>query len=118
MIALGSGTGAEIAKRFAAEGYTVALARRNAEALTRLAAEISAAGGMAKTFGVDAPDEAAVAALFAETEQALGPVQVAVFNAAGFVRNSIVQTTSDDFATSGGQPRSAGFWSVARRRAG
>jgi NAD(P)-dependent dehydrogenase (short-subunit alcohol dehydrogenase family) len=98
VVGAGSGTGAEIARRFAAEGYAVALARRDADALSRLAQEIGAVGGRAKTFGADASDEAAVARLFEEAEQALGPVEVAVFNAAGFVRRPILETTFVDFA--------------------
>ena len=38
VVGAGSGTGAEIARRFAAEGYAVALARRDADALSRPAA--------------------------------------------------------------------------------
>jgi NAD(P)-dependent dehydrogenase (short-subunit alcohol dehydrogenase family) len=99
VVGAGSGTGAEIARRFAAEGYAVALARRDADAPSRLAQEIGVVGGRAKTFRADASDEAAVARLFEEAEQALGPMEVAVFNAAGFARRPILETTFADFAT-------------------
>jgi len=97
VVGAGTGTGAEVAKRFAQGGYSVALARRNADALEPLVADIAAAGGKAKAFGADASDEEAVAALFESAEQALGPIEVAVFNAAGFTMGSIVDTTRAAF---------------------
>lgn len=97
VVGAGTGTGAEIAKRFAAEGFSVALARRSREALDPLLTEITAGGGKASAFGVDASDENAVASLFEEAERALGTIEVAVFNAAGFTRGSILDTTKDDF---------------------
>jgi NAD(P)-dependent dehydrogenase (short-subunit alcohol dehydrogenase family) len=98
IVGAGTGTGSEVAKRFAQGGYSVALARRNADALAPLVTEIEATGGKAKAFGADASDEAAVAALFENAAQALGPIEVAIFNAAGFTMGSIVDTTLEAFA--------------------
>lgn len=97
VVGAGTGTGAEIAKRFAKDGYSVAVARRKVEALAPLVAEIEAAGGSAQAFAADASDEQAVAALFEKAEAALGPVEVAVFNAAGFTMGSILDTTVETF---------------------
>jgi NAD(P)-dependent dehydrogenase (short-subunit alcohol dehydrogenase family) len=97
VVGAGTGTGSEVAKRFAKDGYPVALARRNVDALAPLVAEIEAAGGTAQAFGADASDESAVAALFENAEAALGPVEVAVFNAAGFTMGSILDTTMEAF---------------------
>jgi NAD(P)-dependent dehydrogenase (short-subunit alcohol dehydrogenase family) len=97
IVGAGPGTGAEIAKRFAAEGYAVALARRSADVLAPLVAEIEASGGAAKAFAVDASDESAVAGLFAAAESDLGPLEVAVFNAAGFASGSILETSIREF---------------------
>jgi len=97
VVGAGTGTGAEIAKRFAKGGYSVAVARRKVEALAPLVAEIEAAGGSAQAFAADASDEQAVAALFEKAEAALGPVEVAVFNAAGFTMGSILDTTVETF---------------------
>ena len=97
IVGAGTGTGAQIAKRFAGEGYGLALARRSADALVPLVEEIQAAGGTARAFGVDAADESAVADLFASAERDLGPVEVAVFNAAGFTSSSILETSVQDF---------------------
>lgn len=97
IVGAGTGTGAEIAKRFAAGGYRVAAARRNAKALAPLVSEIDKAGGTAHAFGVDASDERAVTALFDDAERTLGPVEVAIFNAAGFTMGSILEITTDAF---------------------
>lgn len=97
VVGAGTGTGAEVAKRFARDGYGVAVARRNAAALDPLVAEIESAGGRARAFAVDASDEAAVKALFEGAERDLGPVEVSVFNAAGFTMGSVVDTSLEDF---------------------
>ena len=97
IVGAGTGTGSEVAKRFAKDGYAVAVARRNVDALTPLVSEIEAGGGRAKAFGVDASEESAVAALFENAEVALGPVEVAVFNAAGFTMGSVLDTTVENF---------------------
>jgi NAD(P)-dependent dehydrogenase (short-subunit alcohol dehydrogenase family) len=97
VVGAGTGTGSEVAKCFARGGYAVAVARRNADALAPLVTEIEAAGGKAQAFGADASDEAAVAALFENAEGALGPIEVAIFNAAGFTMSSILDTSVDAF---------------------
>jgi NAD(P)-dependent dehydrogenase (short-subunit alcohol dehydrogenase family) len=97
VVGAGSGTGAEVAKRFAREGYGVAVARRNADALASLVAEIEQSGAKVKAFGADASDETEVATLFEEAELALGPIEVVVFNVAGITKSSILETTIDDF---------------------
>jgi NAD(P)-dependent dehydrogenase (short-subunit alcohol dehydrogenase family) len=97
VVGAGTGTGAEVAKRFARAGHPVAVARRSASALEPLVEEIEAAGGTARGIGVDAGDEAAVSALFDDAEQALGPVEIVLFNAAGFAKGSIVETGVEDF---------------------
>lgn len=97
VVGAGTGTGTEVAKRFAQGGYAVALARRNAVALAPLVADIEAAGGKAQAFGVDASSEAAVTALFEDAETALGPTEVAVFNAGGFTMSSILDTSAEAF---------------------
>jgi len=97
IVGAGTGTGAEVAKLFAKAGYGVAVARRNADALTSLVAEIEQSGAHAKSVGADASDERAVINLFDTAERALGPVEVAVFNAAGIMRGSILETTKNDF---------------------
>ena len=57
IIGAGDATGGAIARRFAREGYTVCVTRRNEEALAPLVQEIEQAGGKARPFGCDARDE-------------------------------------------------------------
>ena len=53
-VATTAGAGAGIAKRFAAEGYKVALTSRRIEPLQLIEAEIKAAGGVAVSITSDA----------------------------------------------------------------
>ena len=89
----GDATGGAIAKRFAREGYVACVARRNANQLTSLVDDISAAGGTARAFGCDARVEEQVLELFATIEREVGPLEVVVFNIGANVRFSITETT-------------------------
>lgn len=80
------GIGRATAARFAAAGAAVVLAARNGEALAAHVQEIEAAGGRALAVVTDVADEASVAALFARTAEAFGPVDILV-NSAGAVAN-------------------------------
>ena len=97
VVGAGTGTGTEVAKRFARGGYAVAVARRDADALAPLVEEIEGSGGRARAFAVDAADERSVITLFDDTEAVLGPIEVAVFNAAGFTMASLLDTTLQAF---------------------
>lgn len=97
IVGAGTGTGAEIAKLLAREGYSLVLARRNADALAPLVAEIEGAGGRAVAIGADAGNEAQVVALFQQAEQRFGTPRIVVFNAAGFTVGSILDATSAQF---------------------
>ena len=63
VVGAGDFIGGEIAKRFAAEGYTLFVGRRQAEKLDPLKAEIEAAGGRVVAKGLDARDEDQVTSL-------------------------------------------------------
>jgi NAD(P)-dependent dehydrogenase (short-subunit alcohol dehydrogenase family) len=97
VVGAGTGTGAEIARLLARQGYSLVLVRRDAAALAPLAAEIEGKGGLARAVGADASDEAQVVALFKEAEQLFGPPRIVVFNAAGFTMGSILETGSGRF---------------------
>ncbi len=79
----GSGIGAGIAKRLAAQGAKVALLGRTQEKLTTTADAIAAAGGTAKTFATDVRDYAAVDAAVRGTVEAFGRLDIVVNSAAG-----------------------------------
>ena len=96
VVGAGDFIGAEIAKKFAAEGYIVFIGRRQAEKLDPLKAEIEAAGGRVVARGLDARDEDQVVAFFEEAERA-APIEVSVFNVGANVRFALLETTSRVF---------------------
>lgn len=77
----GSGMGAAIASRFAAEGATVVIAGRDAEKLSRTAKQAPEGGAIVERVA-DVRDEAAVVGLVNETAETFGRLDVLV-NCAG-----------------------------------
>lgn len=77
----GSGIGAAMARRFAAEGATVALTGRSAGPLEELAAEIAAAGGRACVRPCDVLDREGMLALGARIAAEEGRIDVLCSNA-------------------------------------
>jgi NADP-dependent 3-hydroxy acid dehydrogenase YdfG len=76
---VGPGTGAAIARRFAAGGYAVAMLARTAERLTALSREIADS----HPFVCDVTDEAQLDATLASIRSTLGEPAVLVHNAVG-----------------------------------
>jgi NAD(P)-dependent dehydrogenase (short-subunit alcohol dehydrogenase family) len=94
VIGAGDATGGAIARRFAREGFTACVTRRNADKLAPLVESIAREGGKARAFGSDARKEEQMTALIEEIERDIGPIEVAVFNIGGNVRFPIRETTS------------------------
>jgi len=94
VVGAGDATGGAIARRFAREGYIACVTRRHADKLAPLVARIEAGGGKAHAFGSDARKEDEVVKLFAQIEQEIAPIEVAVFNIGGNVRFPITETTA------------------------
>lgn len=94
VIGAGPGLGSALARRFARAGMRVAAVRRDGAALSPLIAEL---GGNARGYGCDATDETAVARLFASVSADLGQPHLVVFNAGGFVRAGLLETSAQDF---------------------
>lgn len=97
VVGAGDYIGSAVAKRFAKEGYTVCMGRRNAEKLQSLANEINSSGGSAHPLMLDARKEDRVVDVFAGIEKDIGPVEVVVFNVGGNVFSPIQETTSRVF---------------------
>lgn len=97
VIGAGPGAGFAIARRFAQEGYGVAVARRDADALAPLVGDIEALGGRAKAYGLDAADEAGVDAFFEAVEHDLGPLTAMIYNPARFLRASALEMSAADY---------------------
>ncbi len=97
VIGAGDATGSAIARRFAQEGYTVCVARRNEEALQPLVQQIRDQGGHAFAFGMDARREEQVVSFFNQIEADVGQIDAVVFNVGGNVRFPILETTSQKY---------------------
>jgi len=97
VIGAGDATGAAVARRFAKEGYTVCVARRTEAALKPLVDQITAQGGRALAFGLDARREEEVIPFFQHIEAEVGAVEVVVFNVGGNVRFPILETTAQKY---------------------
>jgi NAD(P)-dependent dehydrogenase (short-subunit alcohol dehydrogenase family) len=98
LVGAGDAIGAAVARRFAAGGYRVCLARRDAEKSRGVVQEIAAAGGVACAVGTDVRSEEAVQALFARVEAELGAIEICLFNAGANTRAPFVETSSKLFS--------------------
>ena len=96
VIGAGDYIGAAIAKRFAAEGYTVFAGRRTADKLATLKSEIEAAGGVCETRALDARKEDEVSRFLAEAD-AHAPLEVCIFNVGANVYFPLLDTTERVF---------------------
>jgi NAD(P)-dependent dehydrogenase (short-subunit alcohol dehydrogenase family) len=96
VIGAGDFIGAEIAKRFAAEGFTIFAGRRNGEKLAPLVAEIEAMGGTIVARSLDARNEEQVTA-FLNDADAHAPLEVCIFNVGANVNFPILETTERVF---------------------
>ncbi len=93
VIGVGPGNGAALARRFAAEGYRVALVARDAKALAGFGRDIPGS----TAFPADVTDAAAVERLFVDIRQQLGPVSVVLYNAGGGAFKSAEDAAPEEF---------------------
>jgi len=96
VVGIGPGNGEAIARRFAADGYAVALMARRAELTAKLAAELK----RAKAYACDAGDEASVEAAFSGMRADLGGADVLVFNAGSGVWGNVEEVKAEDLERS------------------
>ena len=93
VVGVGPGNGAALARRFAAEGYSVALLARSVELSAALAGELDAS----RAYACDVADAASVKTTFAAIRTELGDVDVLVFNAGGGTWGSVEDITPEAF---------------------
>ena len=96
----GAGLGASLARCFAGAGYNIAVTARRPERLGELVAELAGMGVKAEAFGVDASDEAGMAAAFDAAEAGLGAIDLAVYNVNGRTVKELTELSIDDFENS------------------
>ena len=109
LVGAGDAIGAAVARRFAAGGYSVCVARRDPEKSRSVVREIISAGGTACAVGTDVRSEEAVQALFAQVEAELGPVEVCLFNAGANVKSPLSETSASCSSKHGNLPAMAAF---------
>jgi NAD(P)-dependent dehydrogenase (short-subunit alcohol dehydrogenase family) len=96
VVGVGPGNGAALARRFAAEGFAVALLARR----TELSQEIAGTLPGARAYACDVSDAASVKAAFAAIRGDLGEVEVLVYNAGTGVWGNIEEVSAEDFEKS------------------
>lgn len=96
VIGAGDFIGSAIARKFAAEGYTVFAGRRTADKLAQLKADIQSGGGKCEARALDARKEEDVIAFLSEADKH-APLEVCVFNPGANVNFPILETTERVF---------------------
>jgi NAD(P)-dependent dehydrogenase (short-subunit alcohol dehydrogenase family) len=96
VIGAGDYIGAEIAKKFASEGFTVFAGRRNGEKLAPLVQDIEKAGGSAVARSLDARKEEEIVSFLVDADKH-APLEVCIFNIGANVNFPIVDTTERVF---------------------
>src|SRR5437879_9019897 len=96
VIGAGDYIGAEIAKKFAAEGFTVFAGRRNGAKLEPLVTEIESAGGSILARSLDARKEDEITAFLNDADKH-APLEVCIFNIGANVNFPILETTERVF---------------------
>jgi hypothetical protein len=96
VIGAGDFIGAAIARKFAAEGFTTFVGRRNGDKLAPLLADIEKSGGKAVGRSLDARKEGDLTAFLQEAERA-APLEVCIFNVGANVNFPILETTERVF---------------------
>jgi NAD(P)-dependent dehydrogenase (short-subunit alcohol dehydrogenase family) len=97
IVGAGDYIGAAIAKRFAAGGFTVCLARRSGDKNAGLVAEIKAKGGKAHSYSLDAREEDQVVSGINTIESEVGALDIVIFNVGGNVNFPLIETTERVF---------------------
>ena len=96
VIGAGDYIGAEIAKKFAAEGFSIFAGRRNGEKLAPLVQDIEAAGGTISARSLDARKEEEIISFLNDADKQ-APLEVCIFNIGANVNFPILDTTERVF---------------------
>ena len=95
--AAGPGMGLAVARRFAREGFDLALIARDETRLAAQAGAIAGTGGIARAFAADLTDENSIRAVMARIEAEMGPAEVLVFNAGVWREGPVLSMSAQDF---------------------
>jgi NAD(P)-dependent dehydrogenase (short-subunit alcohol dehydrogenase family) len=96
VVGVGPGNGAALARKFADEGYAVALLARSSGVSEQIASELEDA----RYFECDASRPESVDRAFSQIAQEMGPVDALVYNAGSGVWGNVEEIGIDDFEMS------------------
>ena len=96
IVGAGDYIGAAIAKKFAAEGFTVFAGRRNGDKLAPLVKEVESAGGKILGRSLDARKEDEIVSFIGDADRH-APLEVCIFNIGANVNFPITETTERVF---------------------
>ena len=96
IIGAGDYSGAEIAKKFASEGFSIFAGRRNGEKLAPLVKDIEDAGGTIAARSLDARKEEEIISFLNDADRQ-APLEVCIFNIGANVNFPILDTTERVF---------------------
>lgn len=85
VVGIGPGNGEAFARRFAAEGYAVALLSRSTELSETIATELDGA----RAYACDVSDAAAIESAFASIREQMGDIEVLLYNAGSGVFGNV-----------------------------
>ena len=97
VLGVGPGLGAAVTRRFAVEGFAVALMARRQESVAGVREDIEIGGGTALAVSADATDPVSVAAAFDRVRAELGEPEVFVYNAGAFQMGGILEISPEKF---------------------
>jgi NAD(P)-dependent dehydrogenase (short-subunit alcohol dehydrogenase family) len=97
VIGAGPGLGAAAARRFAHDGFAVAIVSRNDQTTAPTQRVIEADGGTVRAYAADTTDGADVAKLFAAVRAELGPPDVLIYNTSAFHMGGILEVSPEEF---------------------
>jgi NAD(P)-dependent dehydrogenase (short-subunit alcohol dehydrogenase family) len=97
VLGVGPGLGAAVARRFAGEGFGVALMARKEESVADVREEIEGGGGTALSVSADATDPDSVARAFERVRGELGDPEIFVYNAGAFQMGGILDLSPEQF---------------------
>jgi NAD(P)-dependent dehydrogenase (short-subunit alcohol dehydrogenase family) len=97
VLGVGPGLGTSVARRFAREGFAVALMARSEESAAGAREEIEGLGGTALFVSTDATDPGSVASAFERVRAELRDPEVLVYNAGAFQLGGILEIEPEKF---------------------
>ncbi|WP_193197413.1 SDR family NAD(P)-dependent oxidoreductase [Nostoc sp. MG11] len=93
IVGMGEGNGLAIARRFAKEGFAIAMIARNQNKLQEYREQLQGSGYEVYDFVADAGDEASLKSAFVSIQEQLGNPDVLVYNAAVPRMENVVNTS-------------------------